>query len=177
MPRAEDLRRVIPTTAGGEPDGERIGAWSRKPPREQITLFNRLLRPLWERASDLVRQLDSETFPEVEASGKARSALISALKQLDNAVPGAPLVQDDYSFRCFPQVLACAWRALWHVVRILEVEINSANDNPLLSPHGGTPTSTARPTRTGRGRIRTASSSAGRESWAAATSTPRSSAC
>jgi len=130
----KELRAVIPTNAEGEPDGERIAAWSKRPPREQITRFDRLLRPLRERASDLLRQLDSETFPHTEASAQARSALVSAVKQLDDAVPGAPLVQDDYSFRCFPQVLACGWRALWHVVGILEVEINSANDNPLLFP-------------------------------------------
>jgi histidine ammonia-lyase len=43
-------------------------------------------------------------------------------------------VQDDYSFRCFPQVAACTWRALEHVHEIVLVEVNSATDNPLLFP-------------------------------------------
>lgn len=131
---AEDLQKMIPCDVHGHADGTRISDWSRKPPRQQIDLFFRLLRPLRERASDLLRVLDRKTFPLTEASGKARSALVEAVKQLNDAVPDAPLVQDDYSFRCFPQVLACAYRALGHVCDIVEVEINSATDNPLLFP-------------------------------------------
>src|SRR5262249_8971590 len=65
---------------------------------------------------------------------KIRSALVAVVEQLNKAVPDAPIVQDDYSFRCFPQVLGCAYRALWHVAEIVEIEINSATDNPLLFP-------------------------------------------
>ncbi len=131
---AEDLSQVIPTGASGKPDEDLIARRSAQPARWQITRFYRLLRPLRKRASDLLRTLDSATFPDTEASGKARSALVAAVKQLDDAVPDSPLVQDDYSFRCFPQVLACAYRAWHHVHGIVKEEINSATDNPLLFP-------------------------------------------
>jgi histidine ammonia-lyase len=65
---------------------------------------------------------------------RAAAALARALADLDAAVPSAPPVQEDYSFRCLPQVLACAHRAIEQVLTILAVELNSANDNPLLFP-------------------------------------------
>lgn len=44
-------------------------------------------------------------------------------------------VQDSYSIRCIPQVHGASWEALEYVRRVLETEINSANDNPLLFAH------------------------------------------
>jgi histidine ammonia-lyase len=43
-------------------------------------------------------------------------------------------VQDAYSLRCIPQVHGAAANALEYVSSILEVEINSVNDNPLVFP-------------------------------------------
>ncbi len=43
-------------------------------------------------------------------------------------------VQDAYSLRCIPQVHGATADALEYVKSILEVEINSVNDNPLLFP-------------------------------------------
>jgi len=40
--------------------------------------------------------------------------------------------QDPYSLRCAPQVLGAARDALFYVRRIIETEINSATDNPLI---------------------------------------------
>jgi histidine ammonia-lyase len=45
-------------------------------------------------------------------------------------------VQDMYSLRCMPQVHGAVRDALEHVRRILEIEINSATDNPLVFPEG-----------------------------------------
>lgn len=45
-------------------------------------------------------------------------------------------VQDAYSLRCIPQVLGPAWEALQYLRSKLEIEINSATDNPLLFPDG-----------------------------------------
>ncbi len=45
-------------------------------------------------------------------------------------------VQDAYSLRCIPQVLGPAWEALSFLREKLEIEINSATDNPLLFPDG-----------------------------------------
>lgn len=43
-----------------------------------------------------------------------------------------PRVQDAYAIRCMPQVHGAVRDALTHTRRILEVEINSATDNPLI---------------------------------------------
>jgi histidine ammonia-lyase len=45
-----------------------------------------------------------------------------------------PKVQDPYSFRCMPQVHGAVRDALAYVRSVLEVEINSATDNPLIFP-------------------------------------------
>ncbi len=45
-------------------------------------------------------------------------------------------VQDAYSLRCAPQVHGASWQALGHVERVLEVEMNSATDNPIILPSG-----------------------------------------
>ncbi|MDR3643214.1 MAG: aromatic amino acid ammonia-lyase [Candidatus Doudnabacteria bacterium] len=47
-----------------------------------------------------------------------------------------PRVQDAYSFRCAPQIHAAAYQALSHLESILEVELNSATDNPLVFEDG-----------------------------------------
>ncbi len=52
-------------------------------------------------------------------------------------------VQDVYSLRCTPQILAPVWEAIEMVTKTLEVEANSSNDNPIIIPdkkkviHGG----------------------------------------
>src|SRR3954468_20926904 len=45
-------------------------------------------------------------------------------------------VQDPYSIRCVPQVHGAVADALGYVRRVLEIEINSATDNPLVFPPG-----------------------------------------
>jgi histidine ammonia-lyase len=48
-----------------------------------------------------------------------------------------PRVQDAYSIRCMPQVHGAVRDSLAHVRRVLEVEINSVTDNPLVFPELG----------------------------------------
>ena len=48
-----------------------------------------------------------------------------------------PRVQDAYAIRCMPQVHGAVRDALLHARRILEIEINSATDNPLIFPDSG----------------------------------------
>lgn len=43
-------------------------------------------------------------------------------------------VQDPYSFRCTPQVHGAVKDTLRHVVEVVEVEINSTTDNPIVLP-------------------------------------------
>jgi histidine ammonia-lyase len=59
------------------------------------------------------------------------SALQSSHKGL------AHKVQDPYSLRCVPQVHGAVRDALDHLRRVLDIEMNSATDNPLVFPQGG----------------------------------------
>ena len=46
-------------------------------------------------------------------------------------------VQDPYSLRCVPQVHGAVRGALDHLRGVLDIELNSATDNPLVFPGGG----------------------------------------
>ncbi len=46
-------------------------------------------------------------------------------------------VQDPYSLRCVPQVHGAVRDALEYLRRVLDIELNSATDNPLVFPGGG----------------------------------------
>jgi histidine ammonia-lyase len=48
-----------------------------------------------------------------------------------------PRVQDAYSLRCMPQVHGAARNALGYVRDVLEIEVNSVTDNPLIFPETG----------------------------------------
>jgi histidine ammonia-lyase len=61
-------------------------------------------------------------------------------------------VQDPYSLRCVPQVHGAVRDALDHLGRILDVELNSATDNPLVFPDGA-PTVGEGTLATGGGRV------------------------
>jgi histidine ammonia-lyase len=54
----------------------------------------------------------------------------------DDPVDGRP--QDPYSFRCAPQVMGSAMDAMEFVRSTLDVEMNSATDNPLIFPEDRT---------------------------------------
>src|SRR6201998_2768045 len=50
---------------------------------------------------------------------------------------GDPRVQDAYCLRCMPQVHGAARGALTYVRQVLEIEVNSTTDNPLIFPDAG----------------------------------------
>jgi histidine ammonia-lyase len=56
----------------------------------------------------------------------------SAIRESHRDQAVDPRVQDAYSLRCMPQVHGAVRDALAHARRILEIEINSATDNPLI---------------------------------------------
>ena len=128
------LAQALPTDEGGHLRGDALARWRELPQREQLVVFDRQLMPLRAHARAILGTLQLPTFPEGEASSRIESALVGALDQIKRAVPDSPIVQDDYSFRCFPQVLGTAYRAFEHVAQVVEVELNSATDNPLLFP-------------------------------------------
>ena len=59
-------------------------------------------------------------------------------------------VQDPYSIRCVPQVHGAVADAMAHTRRVLEVEVNSATDNPLVFPEGADADPAAAATGSGR---------------------------
>jgi histidine ammonia-lyase len=71
---------------------------------------------------------------ELYGSGEIRAHLESARLQIDAAVPTSLPVQDDYCFRCAPQVMGAALDTFRHVRSVLTRELNAATDNPLIFP-------------------------------------------
>jgi histidine ammonia-lyase len=56
---------------------------------------------------------------------------------VEGTAPRAARVQDRYSLRCAPHVVGVLLDALPPMRRTLEIEINGANDNPLIDPDSG----------------------------------------
>lgn len=72
--------------------------------------------------------------PGQTASAARLRALMAGSGIRESHRAGDPRVQDAYSLRCIPQVHGAARSALGYVRGILEVEVNSATDNPLVFP-------------------------------------------
>jgi histidine ammonia-lyase len=88
---------------------------------------------------------------QVEVAGELRYLLRDSGVQAGHH-GSAHKVQDPYSLRCIPQVHGAVRDALDHLRRVLDVELNSATDNPLVFPDGaasGAPAAIA----TGGGRV------------------------
>ena len=45
-------------------------------------------------------------------------------------------VQDPYSIRCIPQVHGASWDAFYHLERMVNIELNSITDNPIVLKDG-----------------------------------------
>jgi histidine ammonia-lyase len=73
---------------------------------------------------------------QVVSAGRLR-ALLAGSEIRESHRYGDPRVQDAYSVRCMPQVHGAARQALGFVREVLEVEANSATDNPLIFPDDG----------------------------------------
>jgi len=73
---------------------------------------------------------------QIEVAAELRHLLAdSGLQRAHHG--SAHKVQDPYSLRCVPQVHGAVRDALDHLRRVLDVELNSATDNPLVFPGGG----------------------------------------
>jgi histidine ammonia-lyase len=80
-----------------------------------------------------------EAFSQgVHATRPQRGQVLTA-KRLFQWLNEAPImhnekvhVQDPYSFRCMPQVHGASKNALWHAMEVIETEVNSATDNPVV---------------------------------------------
>ncbi len=73
---------------------------------------------------------------QIEVAAELRHLLRGSTLQLSHH-GHAHKVQDPYSLRCVPQVHGAIRDALDHLRRVLDIELNSATDNPLIFPGGG----------------------------------------
>jgi histidine ammonia-lyase len=73
---------------------------------------------------------------QVEVAGELRHLLRdSGLQRSHHG--SSHKVQDPYSLRCVPQVHGAVRDTFDHLRRVLDIELNSATDNPLVFPAGG----------------------------------------
>jgi histidine ammonia-lyase len=70
---------------------------------------------------------------QTESANRLR-ALLQSSEIRESHRDNDPRVQDAYSIRCMPQVHGAARQGLNYVQQVLEVEANSATDNPLIFP-------------------------------------------
>ena len=75
---------------------------------------------------------DARPHPGQHASAGRLRKILGETSRIAESHAGCGKVQDAYSLRCMPQVRGAVRDALAHVRRVLEVEINSATDNPLV---------------------------------------------
>jgi histidine ammonia-lyase len=73
---------------------------------------------------------------QVTSAERLRSLLVDS-EIRESHRTGDPRVQDAYSLRCMPQVHGAARNALAYARGVLDVEINSVTDNPLVFPEDG----------------------------------------
>jgi histidine ammonia-lyase len=71
------------------------------------------------------------------ASAARLTALLESSEIRESHRYGDPRIQDAYSLRCMPQIHGAARQALGYVRQVLEVEVNSVTDNPLILPESG----------------------------------------
>jgi len=75
---------------------------------------------------------------QAASAGRLRALLAeSEIRESHRDRKDDPRVQDAYSLRCMPQVHGAARAAFAYARQVLEVEANSATDNPLIFPDEG----------------------------------------
>ena len=67
---------------------------------------------------------------QIKAAELFRSLLTGS--EIWQSHQGCDRVQDPYALRCMPQVYGAAWDTLKHAAGVLERELNSVSDNPLI---------------------------------------------
>jgi histidine ammonia-lyase len=75
--------------------------------------------------------------PGQRESARLLRALLAGSEIRESHRHGDPRVQDAYSLRCMPQVHGAARHAFAYARGVLEVEANSATDNPLIEAETG----------------------------------------
>ncbi|HEY8212319.1 MAG TPA: histidine ammonia-lyase [Myxococcaceae bacterium] len=80
---------------------------------------------------------DVRPHPGQRASAAHLRRLLAGSELVETHQVNCDKVQDPYSLRCMPQVHGTARDGLAYARRVLEVEANSATDNPLVFVEGG----------------------------------------
>ena len=80
---------------------------------------------------------DARPHPGQITSAQRLRALLSDSEIRESHRYNDPRVHDAYSLRCMPQVHGAARGALGYVRQVLEIEVNSTTDNPLIFPDAG----------------------------------------
>lgn len=80
---------------------------------------------------------EARPHPGQSESARRLRALLEGSEIRESHRDDDPRVQDAYALRCMPQVHGAARDALTYVRRVLEIEANSATDNPLVFPDAG----------------------------------------
>lgn len=82
-----------------------------------------------------------EPFDELVHKVRPHEGQVEVASGIRNILTGSALsaqpktqTQDPYSFRCIPQVHGASRDALVHAMMVIETEINSVTDNPLIFP-------------------------------------------
>jgi histidine ammonia-lyase len=92
-----------------------------KPHRGQ----QRIAEALWKRLSDSQLALDEDSVEKI---------LAARMRGDPEAAHGHLQIEDAYSIRCTPQILGPVLDSMATIEGVLEDELNSSNDNPLLIP-------------------------------------------
>jgi len=111
--------------------------------------FERIIERV-EEASALAAEVllgRSQAFAPLVHEAKPHPGQIESARRIRLALRGSRLVdpphkngrpvQDRYSIRCTPQVLGAARDAITWAKQVLQIELNSVNDNPLVEPETG----------------------------------------
>ena len=89
----------------------------------------------------------SEAFDERIHQARPHAGQVASARHMMQLLAGGKLIdsgerrilkglhrQDPYSLRCIPQVMGAARDAVEYASKVIETELNSANDNPLIFP-------------------------------------------
>lgn len=73
---------------------------------------------------------------QMDAAENIRSMISQSKLVREKVIDAYEPVQDSYSIRCIPQIMGAPREAVAFVRKLIETEINSATDNPLVFPDG-----------------------------------------
>jgi len=77
---------------------------------------------------------EAKPFPgQIYVAARIRELLMAGLSGADLQAEGPETLQDPYSLRCAPQIMGVLHDALTWIRPWVEIEANSANDNPLFA--------------------------------------------